>query len=366
LSQIPAVPAEIVVAILEAAYTTETTANDTKTLAACALVCKDWSIIAQRILFRRVSLGSRPELDGFMAAIDRSTPRGRALANTVESLHCAVDTKQSRGISQNAFAHAFLQCPNVSALSLAVYGEGVTHAKVSPSFFDDETLSLLQTGPRVTALRFDNWSENAYALSQLLEAFPCINSLSIAGTAPALCSPSDDSFPCALEKLEMNFHTSPSTEFVQWLLRNSTSTLKALDFKRSPAPQLLEDLLIQHSRTLESLSLPSCAASECVVALSHCARLRELRLENLWTALNAHLELPSTMAHLVFALCKDTALEPVIAAVRKSTTFESIIMHISEDAQDHAQLPNLRIACALQGVRLDVVSDVQTLRTIAL
>ena len=363
-AQVPAVPAEIVVAILEAAYATGNTINDTKTLASCALVCKDWSIIAQRILFRNVSLSSEPQLEGFMAALDRSTPRGRVLAQTVDSLHCVVDTKQPRGISQDAFARAVLHCPNLSALSLAVYGGSVTRAKASSLFFDDDTLSLLQTGPRVTALRFDNWSDDAYALSRLLEAFPRVRNLAIAGTVPALYAPAEVPAACALDRLEMNFQNSPSIEFVQWLL--DSSTLRALDCKRSPAPQLLEYILRTHGETLESLSLPSCASCECADALSRCVRLQELRLEDLWTASNAHLEVPSGLARLAFALRKDSALDAVVAAVRHSSALDTITVHVAPDARAHAQLPDLQIACALQGVALDVVPDLQTLRAVRL
>ena len=365
-------PAEIVVAILEAVQASGSSAENNRTLASSALVCRDWSIIAQKILFRRVSLASAPALQGFMNAVAPSTPRGSMLAETVQALRCVIDAKQPRGISQLDFARAVLQCPKLSELTLAVYGDisravRVPHSgvqrctKVSSSLFDDEVLSLLQTGPSITALRFDNWSDNAFALSQLLEVFPSITSLNITGTTPALSSPTLPS-PCALTQLRMNLRTPPSTEFIQSLLRSEASSLRVLEFKRSPTPQLLEDLLVQHCGTLESLTLPSCASLECAAALACCTRLRNLHIEDLWTASNAKHSLPPTLETLAFTVDKQTALEPILETVKSSTSLRAVTMHVLAAGASHAQLPSLKMECAMQGIEYRSLNTIQEFR----
>ncbi|KIP11105.1 hypothetical protein PHLGIDRAFT_156096 [Phlebiopsis gigantea 11061_1 CR5-6] len=376
-ASIPHMPAEIVLSILDAVQVVAAPDESNRTLASCVLVCKDWSSAAQKILFRRVSLKSMPALEGFTRAVTATTPRGRMLANTVEAFECIIDAKQPRGITQLAFAHAVLQCPRLAELSLAVYGDisaasssprgeqRCTKASSSALLFDDEILSLLQTGPSITALRFDNWSDNAYALSQLLEAFPSITSLNIGGTAPVLSSPTPAP-PSALTQLRMRFHTSPSTEFMQWLLRSAESRLRVLEFKTPSAPQLLEDLLVEHCSTLESLALPSCASLECTTALASCTRLRALRLEDLWTASNAQHALPPALEHLAFTVDGTSALGPVIAAVEHSPSLRALTMHVWDAGARHPQLASLKMACAVQGVACAAAGSIQAFRAAAL
>ncbi|EKM61684.1 uncharacterized protein PHACADRAFT_204853 [Phanerochaete carnosa HHB-10118-sp] len=356
----PTIPPEIVVSILGAAYENS---DAQKTLKACALVCKDWLSPSQNILYRRVTLASAPALNGFIHAVSGSTPRSRALADTVECLRIVIDTKQPRGILRNAFAQAVVRCPNLAELSLAVYHDGCESAKEqlkgSPQLFAADVLSLLQTGPSITTLHFDNWSDNAHALVQLLQAFPSVTSLNISGTPPVLPAlPLPP--PRAIDELRIS--CQPSLEFVNWLLRDST--LHVLDFKRVPECELLLHLLLEHCGTLESLALPSCASVEYSLALAQCTRLRELRLEDLWTAYNAKRQLPPSLEHFAFSLNDRNVLEPVINVVNKSLALRRITMHVWTEDERHMQLPDLRIACALQGVELDVVRDIQTFRSL--
>lgn len=365
-------PAEVILSILEAIAHENDAVVKQKTLAAAALVCKDWTAPSQKLLFRRVTLESAPALAGFVSAISHDTPRARMLASTVASLRCVLDTKQPNGISQRAFADTVLRCPNLSELSLAVYGDDAAaasrdarqRAKGSSWQFDDAALALLQTGPRVSALRFDNWTDNACALAQLLEVFPCIDALAISGTTPALCAPVPTPFPCTLRELRTNLRSAPSGEFVNWLLENAA--LRTLEFTRAPEPELLADLLVAHASTLESLSVPSCASAECAAALASCTRLRSLRLENLWAASTASRSLPSTLRTLAFTVDKDTMLQPVLRALKDDTALEHIAVHAWADGARHAELPSLKMACALQGVELALVGDVRAFREMPL
>lgn len=304
-----------------------------------------------------------------MYAVSQGTPRSRMLSETVQYLRLVLDAKQPRGIPCNAFAHAVARCPNLAELSLAVYDDS-SKSDASPTqepskpaspLFSDETLSLLRTGPRVAALRFDNWSSNAHALAQLLEAFPALSALSVSGTAPALPSHALPA-PRALHSLRLNFQTSPSLEFVKWLVQDSS--LRALEFARMPDCESLMHLLLEHCGSLESLALPSCAAADYVLALAQCTSLRELRIEDLWTAPNVRLQLPPSLECIAFALDKRSALGPVVDAVKKSASLSRVAMHVWAEGAQHSLLPDLRIACAMQGVELDVVQGIHEFRAL--
>ena len=69
------IPIEIVMNILETAYDDQDHHSNASLYTNCALVCKDWAVISQKLLFRYVSLRNQTAYIAFQAAVDRSTVR---------------------------------------------------------------------------------------------------------------------------------------------------------------------------------------------------------------------------------------------------------------------------------------------------
>ncbi|TFY63691.1 hypothetical protein EVJ58_g3112 [Rhodofomes roseus] len=213
-------PIEIVMNILETAYDDHEPRSNANLYTNCALVCKDWSVIAQKLLFHHVCLHSQTAYIAFQDAVDRSTLRGPSHALS---------------LSVRIFC----------AWGIALYGKpgpgddlvgepSVDRLKRSAPSFDERTLAILRKGPRITSLQFSNWSDNSSSLAQLLDIWPSLKSLLISGTPPQLPSTSPAPSTCALEELRMNFQSTPSIDFMKWLLHNSQESLRMLELERDP------------------------------------------------------------------------------------------------------------------------------------
>lgn len=369
------VPIEVVIQILSHIGESEDDGAVKETLTSCALVCKDWAFAAQELLFRRVTLRSEDAFDSFATAVRDTSPRGRALAATVKRMHCIVDDKQPRSLSMKAFTQAITLCPNLQSLHLALFSTPMPSRGVAgmnpadrsfPSalVFDDNVLSALRNGPRISTLRFDNWSNDETALVQLLQNLPSVTALAISGKTPSLPPSLLEPLHCTLQEVRLNFQTTPASEFLEWLLQNSKGVLRALEFQREPSIALLEYLISEHCDTLESLALPACASQEGAALLARCIRLRELHLENAWVAPGVRRVLPSTLERLALAVDKETPLQPVVQAIKRSEALSSITLQMWAEGERHPQLAAVKIACATRGIHLKVMRDIRVFRTI--
>ncbi|KAI0803291.1 hypothetical protein BC629DRAFT_1581129 [Irpex lacteus] len=331
-------------------------------LTSCALVCKDWAFAAQELLFRRVTLRSEDAFDSFATAVRDTSPRGRALAATVKRMHCIVDDKQPRSLSMKAFTQAITLYPMPSR---GVAGMDPADRSVpSALVFDDNVLSALRNCPRISTLRFDNWSNDETALVQLLQNLPSVTALAISGKTPSLPPSLLEPLHCTLQEVRLNFQTTPASDFLEWLLQNSKGVLRALEFQREPSIALLEYLISEHCDTLESLALPACASQEGAALLARCIRLRELHLENAWVAPGVRRVLPSTLERLALAVDKETPLQPVVQAIKRSEALSSITLQMWAEGERHPQLAAVKIACATRGIHLKVMRDIRVFRTI--
>ncbi|KAJ7292993.1 hypothetical protein C8J57DRAFT_12840 [Mycena rebaudengoi] len=366
----PHLPLEIVLNIIEQACT-----EDNLAAATFALVCRDWAAPAQKLLFRSVNLTTRASCLAFNRAVDRSTPHSCMLADSVLRLKVVLDHNQPFGLSQHSFAHAVTACPNLLELNLALYGcaspgndvvglpDVLRMQRPAPSF-DDTTLDLLRSGPRINALQFSNWSENNHSLSQLLDVWPSLKSLTVSGTPPKLPSASLGPFACSLEELRMNFQTSPSVDFMKWLLHNSAASLRVLELERQPSSDLLEYLVEAHGATLESLALAACTSHDHALAIHKCLRLRELRVENSWVTPVLYKHLPTGMEHLALAVDQESGLQSVLDAVRSGESLKAVTLQVWESGEHHPQLPALQLACAYRGIELRMTKDIRAFRSI--
>ncbi|KAI0937318.1 hypothetical protein AcV5_005255 [Taiwanofungus camphoratus] len=368
-------PIEIVMNILETAYHDNDLQCNIELFLNCALVCKDWSFLAQKLLFRHVTLRTQTAYISFQQSVDRSTPRGRMLGDAVQLMRVTLDHNQPYRLCQRSFARAVMLCPNLFELSIALYGQGApgpgivgspdeSRMKRPAPSFDKRTLALLRSGPNITALQFSNWSDNSSSLFQLLDVWPSLRFLDISGTPPQLPPASAEVFTCTFEGLRMNFQIAPSVDFMKWLLQKSTTSLRTLEVVREPAPEMLEYVVSEHGAALQSLALPACSSRDGVAILSRCDALRELRIESAWVPPAVYKALPETMEHLALGVDMDTSLQPVVQAIKRSEVLKTVTMHLWLGGEHHPLLNRVKIACAVQGVDLRFTRDIRAFRTV--
>ncbi|KAJ3753858.1 hypothetical protein EV361DRAFT_217620 [Lentinula raphanica] len=368
------IPLEIIMMIMEAAYDEEDVESNRTLLKSLALVCIDWSFPAQRLLFRHVSLNSQAHYVSFAYATDRSTQRGRVLGDAVHTMRVSLDPNQPGHLSQLNFAEAVTHCPNLHELGIGLYGcvppgddivgspDSSRMRRPAPSF-DEAAIALLRSGPSITSLRFSNWSENRQSITQLLHVWSSLKSLVISGTPPELPSPISEPSPCTLEKLRMNFQTSPSVDFMRWLLHHSGNTLRALEFEREPSTAVLHYLIHTHHATLTSLSLPSCSRATARV-LDKCTALRHFSVEDAISFPVALKKLEPRVEHVGFGLNKETSMQTVLEAVKANESIQSVTVNLWNGGKLHRQLSSLQMTCALRGIHLRITNDIQVFRAI--
>ncbi|KAH7886302.1 hypothetical protein F5I97DRAFT_1251897 [Phlebopus sp. FC_14] len=370
------IPLEIVLSILEMSSMDDNNTSNTELLATCSLVCKAWSLHAQKLLFRRVQLCSQAAYNSFTSAVDRSTERGRALGDSVVQMRVLLDNNQPGPLKQISFATAVALCPNLRELNLALYGCGDPGKDIvgSPALermrrpapsFDQTTLELLRGGPSITSLHFSNWSDNDHSIVQLVDIWPSLDSLSITGKTPHL-SPGLTHAPytCQLERIKFNCQVEPSLDFLEWLLRTSAEaqSLRAIELEREPSLEMLEYLVGNHGEGLRTLALPSCVTREHANAVIKCERLRELRTERAFTCPVVFRQLPKGIKAFAFGMDQDTPLQYVVEAVKTRDELECVTVNIWNQGEKHAQLAALKMACAFRGVELCITNDVRVYR----
>lgn len=368
-------PLEIIMTILQLVYNNDNLEIDIAMLKSCSLVCHAWSLPAQKLLYRDVTLQSQRALESFVGAVDRSSQRGWVLGDSVKRLRIIMDHNQPSGIHQHSFALTVSLCPNLTGLALSLYGcvapgkdivgapDQLRMRRPAP-LFDEQTIQLLTSGPEITALEFNNWSENEQTTTQLLRVWPTLKSLSISGTAPQLAATPSDPLPCALERLRLNFQTPPSNDYMRWLLDCSSETLRVLEFDREPSVHLLEYLLNSHRSTLRSLSLPSVSSREQASAIQKCSQLRELRTERPSVLPLLYRKLPESLEHMAFGIDRDSVLHAVLEVVKNGTSLKTVAVHIWAGGESHNQLSKLKIGCAWRGVDLTITSNMRLFRLI--
>lgn len=365
-------PMEIVISILEATYYGDDLQPNRPLLKACSLVCKDWCATSQKLLFRDVTLRTQDAYRAFKRAIDGTTERGRMLSQAVVRLHVTLDPSQPRHLYPQSFARAVSLCPNLYELQVALYGYRERRSPVGDAgderlrptgSFDNHTLSLLRSGPKITALRFDNWSENRQAMAPLLDIYsPTLKYLSMSGTAPErLPTP----FQGSLAEVRMNFLVEPALEFTDSLLLHSSSSLRSLELEREPSTDLFKHLIHNHCSTLESLTIPVCGNFDHAIALKQCTKLRELKIESPWVSPMVFRHLSEHIEHIAVGVDAGTALQPVIDAVKSRKEMRAVTLQMWQGGESHPLISTLKVACAFRGLELKLTRDVRAFRQIA-
>ncbi|KAF9019624.1 hypothetical protein BDZ89DRAFT_992366 [Hymenopellis radicata] len=364
-------PLEIVLAIIEHAQFDDSLQVDRSLLRACSLVCTEWSTAAQKLLFRNVILRSSSDYASLQMAVDSTTAKGRVLGDAIRHLRVILDHNQPLGLSERLFAEAVLLCPNLRELNLSLFGSASPGRDIigSPSYlrmrrpapsFDEGTLALLRCGPQISRLQFTNWSDNQLSLTQLLSVWPMLASLSIGGTAPELPPIASEPFPCALAELNMNFQHPPSLDFMDWLLHNSTETLRVVGLEQDPSTRFLEYLVDMHGSKLESVSLPSCSHDQ-ARALHRCSALRQLIVESPLATPLCYRNPSHCLEHMALGLNRMTPLQGVMDSIKSQHSLKAVTVHLW-GGEEHSSFSSLKIACAYRGIPIRVTRDIRVFR----
>src|SRR6266511_1778427 len=102
----PEMPLELILSIIESACEEGDREQNVPLLLACCLVCKTWSPTVQKLLFAEVILRSQSSFQLFIGAVDRTSPRGRMLGDSVKRMRVVLDHNQPSSLHHHSFALA--------------------------------------------------------------------------------------------------------------------------------------------------------------------------------------------------------------------------------------------------------------------
>ena len=436
----PQIPVEIVLRILGLATSPSA---DLKLLRSCSLVCKAWSAHAQKTLFRSVSIstyrgyatlvaafqphkphrsdssairGPYPPPISFTAGIPSFLPTlgltySKFLRGSVVELNVIIDFGQHDGLTFAELSHIVYLCPNLRKIGISVFGMQLPGKDTVGSgnqwrmrrptpLTTDEVLEEMRAAPnasRISELRLNNWSDNPELLIQLLDTWPHITSLKIAGKLPTIDTidyvfPAVplDTAPCALETLSLNCATDAeaSVDFVKWLLAGSRRTLRRLEFLKEPSGKLLEDIFDRSMFPLESVYLPSCISPAVGRIIRHRLRptvvptydggnevdggnafvhvwgLREVFVEDPSTPLKFLVSVvrSETVQSFGFGVDRRTDLSSIARAIKAQAGLKRVAIWICDGEGGNVGFGSLRVACAIRWIELEETRDVKEFR----
>lgn len=113
------------------------------------------------LLFRHVSLRSHVAFNALFNAISSNGSREKHLSRHVQYLSAALDPQQPGHLHALSFAQAVSLFPNLSELNVTFYPlpkPFPSNEREGEPFvaLEDESLSILRSGPRITSLHLAN------------------------------------------------------------------------------------------------------------------------------------------------------------------------------------------------------------------
>ncbi|KLO20127.1 hypothetical protein SCHPADRAFT_912329 [Schizopora paradoxa] len=367
----PHLPLDVIHRVLDLAYYDDNFEPDRKLLARCSLVCKDWSLPSQSLLFKHVQLRTQSAFESFSAAVNHDSEKGRHLANSIARLHVLLDFGNADALSISSFVAAVHLSSAMFELEVSIFGRGARReddawivdagADQTPSF-DADILAMLCCGPQISALRVNNWSGNDQLALQLLCVWPTLSSVHLTGLAPAVRSPESPDetiapFPCNLREAHLSFQSSPTLSFATWLLLNSSQSLRVLHLEREVSPDLSKFLISQHKSTLSSLTLHACTNPGLASLIQDCEELEELQFMDPHVSPLLLKKLPRALKHLAFAIDRNTLLHAAVDGLRAMKTLRRITIDVCPGGRVHPSMPGLKVACATNGITLSRTSS---------
>ncbi|KAI0063674.1 hypothetical protein BV25DRAFT_404229 [Artomyces pyxidatus] len=217
------IPEDIVIEIFECIYNHTLHLEHCDTMLACSLVCKAWTLPAQRILFRVVFTQRTKVLwkHSFINALTRNPHLGTHV-RSLHPLHVVTDALQNayalhgNAVTERQLASILTVCPQLRELcidfdkstatmpSLLSYaGRGITHLHIIVTTYSSSPYLLLSMWPSVRFLRLES---------------------------SVISSPSDRQPPLSLETLQVKSDLPLSADCLRWLLPPSrTARLRRVE-----------------------------------------------------------------------------------------------------------------------------------------
>ncbi|KAI0063821.1 hypothetical protein BV25DRAFT_365339 [Artomyces pyxidatus] len=263
-------PYDLVICVLDDVFDYSESATHYGTIAACALVCRLWTLPSQRILFRVVELSSSPrqrhKTASFLQAITNA-PRLGAYVRSISGIH--VSNSSQLGIHHtrtSQFLTMLSFCPQLVELGLTI----------GQDKFLPNTLSRIAELPvRITHLSI---ASTFRVLAQLLTVWPCVRFLHL-GDGLYGGTPPEHRPPFRLEGF--SYHSDVAHSAIRWLLppalAESGTSLLALD----TSPRYLyqgstADIFAAYAPHIRSLTVKSkLPAMEALTALEQLILHRE-------------------------------------------------------------------------------------------
>ncbi len=320
------------------AFYDETFNIDYSLLKACSLVCREWSAAAQKLLFHNVTLRTQSACLSFQNAVDPITEQGRMLGEAVVRMRVILDHNQPFGITEQSFAQAFVLCPNLFELNLALYGsvspgrdiigspDSLRMRRPAPSF-DESTpvpspMRALPSPPSSSP----TGPKNSHSVSQLLSVWPSLKSLVLSGNAPELPSDELPPFPCAPPRVSHEFPSLPFTR----LHGLATASFHRQSPRARYGPRTVHAaprLFRRHVRKHSGIGFASCLLARHGTFL---ASLPAFTADQCGTTTRISSSLQKCLErleHIAFGLNKMTALQSVIEAVKTQKSLKAVTVH---------------------------------------
>ncbi|OJT09874.1 hypothetical protein TRAPUB_13617 [Trametes pubescens] len=295
-------PTELIDDILEHVYY-DKGRPQWKTLRACASISRAWREPAQRLLFRRVVLGSgihgRPAHISFREATDPETEHGRILGQHVRVLEVYVGEKSGADLDDADLVDILARTPRLHELALhvaAVY-------KISLQAMDELTRlatsgytstlnpSITPIPLRVRSLAMLSCGVQSPILYQLLQLWPCVEFLYLGveiAAPPPKWTPTFRLYQLTLMRM-------PRVAILSWLLSASKESLRIASFRDAPGHEV-DPLLEEFGPRLRSLRLMNYNLRATAI-LKLCPNLEELVIVQLSTLFKLD-NLPRGLEHL--------------------------------------------------------------------
>ncbi|EIM80797.1 uncharacterized protein STEHIDRAFT_162565 [Stereum hirsutum FP-91666 SS1] len=220
--------------------------TNVRTLRSCALVCKDWTPAAQRILFHRITTRINVFSQKSILDLDRFLTQQLNIGNRILSLDLSVaispsDTKPKPKVltlSVTTLEQMLSHCPYLYHLGLNID---------TPSFEEDEVARLSALPVKVRSLDVIFRCDITKALAQLFFIWPTIRHFSYRNpygmemTNPAEVLPERPPFSL----YELSLHSDPDRYVLDWLVpppnESETNFQPSLRILEASMPMVFDD-----------------------------------------------------------------------------------------------------------------------------
>lgn len=334
-------PVELVMLVLEQAYYDKKGFPDRPTLNTCALVCKDWSPLAQRLLLHHVEVPASARRDAFRAALfSLNDDRAHTLAASVRRASFRITSPSDEDDLVRLVGH----CRHLYELVLRVSG---VHAFRNATIQALGQSAITERTTPLRALVLHQCGVQSPILYQLLAVWPTIQFLRLGFE---LAAPAPQTIRTAAKLYELVLYRTPSLRAMSWILSASKRTLRILECHAMPSADYNE---ILDDYTEHLLSLRIRQSPRTAQFIRKCVSLRELVFIQLSTFLPLG-ELPQSIEHLAIRYIPGVSTEiptSIISAVDKLPRLRLISCDVY--STEDPNYPALKEKCREKAVVLD-------------